>query len=102
MTDTVHTKRSLAAECMSNDMAFPALDTNYTPNSTIQLGLTKREYFAALALQGLYASNGLPAPSDIDPADDRGLRARERRADEAVRAADALIAALTDDPRSQS
>lgn len=38
-----------------NDFAFPVLDTSQTPNGTNQLGLTKREYFAGLAMQGLIA-----------------------------------------------
>jgi hypothetical protein len=29
-----------------NDMVFPVLDRAATPNDTLQLGLTKREYFA--------------------------------------------------------
>jgi hypothetical protein len=38
-----------------NDMAFPCLDENFTPNGSIQVGLTKREWFAGMALQGLAA-----------------------------------------------
>lgn len=41
----------------ANDMAFPVvLETTRTPNDSEQLGLTKREYFAAMAMQG-YCSN---------------------------------------------
>lgn len=40
----------------ANDMAFPVLDRTQTPNDTTQLGLTKRELFAAMAMQGLCAS----------------------------------------------
>lgn len=39
-----------------NNMAFPVLDEAFTPNGTIQTGLTKREHFAALMLQGLCAN----------------------------------------------
>lgn len=42
-----------------NDTAFPVLDQSQTPNSTAQLGLTKLEYFAAMAMQGLCA-NSIP------------------------------------------
>lgn len=78
-----------------NDMAFPVVtEGTRTPNDTHQLGLTKRELFAAMAMQGLYASNGLPASSDADR--DRGEIARYRRAEEAVKAADALLSALKD------
>jgi hypothetical protein len=41
-----------------NDMAFPVvLETTRTPNDSEQLGLTKREYFAAMAMQGLLSIN---------------------------------------------
>lgn len=39
-----------------NDMAFPVLDRTQTPNETEQLGLTKREYFAAMAMQSIAAT----------------------------------------------
>lgn len=39
-----------------NDMAFPVLDRTQTPNDTYQLGLTKREYFAAMAMQAVVAN----------------------------------------------
>lgn len=65
-----------------SDPAFPA---GFTPISTSneqrQLnGLTKREYFAALAMQGMYA-HGNWIKEEIPPY--------------AVRAADALIAELS-------
>ncbi len=54
-------------------------ETNYGPWSTD--GLTKREHFAALALQGLLANPDTPViPVDV--------------ANNAIRYADALIAAL--------
>ena len=78
--------RKLAAECMSNDMAFPVLDLQQTPNGTYQLGLTKREHFAALAMQGAIAGGGLRGPTDI--------------ASFALQCADKLIDALTDEKDS--
>ncbi len=62
--------------------AFPAFN-NHGECLTSTDGLTKREYFAALAMQGLLATESEPGnayPRDI--------------ADMAVRRADALIAAL--------
>jgi len=40
-----------------NDMAFPVLDREQTPNETLQLGLTKRELLAAMAMQGILAED---------------------------------------------
>lgn len=40
---------------LGNDMAYPVLDRDQTPNGTYQLGLTKRELFAAMAMQGMLA-----------------------------------------------
>lgn len=42
-----------------NDMAFPVTNPVDAPpnrHASIQLGLTKREYFAALAMQGILSS----------------------------------------------
>jgi len=39
----------------SNKLAFPILETDIT--SPIDLGLTKREYFAGLAMQGLCSNS---------------------------------------------
>lgn len=61
-----------------NEAAFPTL----YPDGTEYGGLTKREYFAAMALQGLLAAN---RPEDFDPP-----------AKEAVYFAGALIAALNE------
>jgi hypothetical protein len=81
-----HTKR-LAAVCMSNDMAFPVLDTTQTPNGTVQLGLTKREYFAALAMHAI-----------LTGAVTRGCPAHEWTGQSmALKCADALIDVLTDE-----
>jgi predicted transcriptional regulator len=54
-----------------------------TPNSTVTHGLTKREYFAAMAMQGFVAATRYDSDSDI-----------EYFAQIAVQAADALIAEL--------
>ena len=53
------------------------------PNSTVTHGLTKREYFAAMVLQGLLASSFRSPTSYI-----------ESNAEYAVTYADALIAEL--------
>lgn len=78
--------------------AFPSEQSAFNQDAN---GLTKREYLAALVMQGLYANSGLPAPSAKDDyTSDRGFTSRLRRAEEAVKAADALLAALafsTDD-----
>lgn len=60
-----------------NDMAFPA-----SRSTSIQLGLTKREYFAALAMQGIIGDH-LPEEN------------YQGMAVNAVLAADALIAELS-------
>lgn len=67
-----------------DDMAFPVLDRTATPNDTLQLGLTKRELFAGMAMQGILAAG---------TGDDRHERALA-----AVGHADALIAALAETP----
>jgi hypothetical protein len=88
VTDTFHT-RKLAAVCMSNDLAFPVLDLQQTPNGTYQLGLTKREYFAALAMHAILTgavTRGCPAHEWADQS-------------MALKCADALIDALTDEER---
>jgi hypothetical protein len=51
------TLREITNMSNGNDMAFPVvLETTRTPNDSEQLGLTKREYFAAMAMQGLLAT----------------------------------------------
>jgi hypothetical protein len=70
----------------ANDPVEPIIDTDYTgdfPVSHVKhAGLTKREYFAAMAMQGYIAAgaNGMPPSADI--------------AQHAVRAADAMITEL--------
>lgn len=65
----------------ANDMAYPVLDRSQTPNETYQLGLTKREYFAAMAMQGMLAG-------------DDGNSSAEYVAHDAVKQADALLKEL--------
>jgi hypothetical protein len=66
-----------------NDMAFPVvLETTRTPNDSEQLGLTKREYFAAKVMQGFCSSMAYDEQSF------------EESAALAVKQADALLAAL--------
>ena len=60
---------------IANDCSFPVIAGNYLVDS----GLTKREYFAAMALQGLLAN-------------DSGLITSKAR--DAVQAAEALIEIL--------
>jgi hypothetical protein len=60
-----------------NDMAFPALDEAFTPNGSIQVGLTKREYFAASLMPHMLQSQTF-----------------QGSARDAVAAADALLEAL--------
>lgn len=68
----------------ANDMAFPVPSGVGTPNDSEQLGLTIREHFAALAMQGLLASESL----------DYHASSSESLAKHAVAKADALIAEL--------
>lgn len=71
-------------ETASSDLAFPVFDSTgrYNPGSC---GLTKREYFAAIAMQGLLASDTIP---------DESRWTFEGCAAAALDHADALIAAL--------
>lgn len=66
--------------------AFPFTSNDISNVKMQAQGMSKREYYAAMALQGInagYWSN--PEMSGLSPRD---------RADEAVQSADALIAAL--------
>ncbi len=71
-----------------HDLACPLIDTTGNRGPYLNLGLTKREYFAAMAMQGLLA-----CPARTDAPDDFV-------AQWAVNAADALIAALNKEPQS--
>ncbi len=67
--------------------ACPDNGTEYFTTWQGQVGLTKREYFAGLAMQGMLADNG----SHFEPAFITGL---------AVKFSDALLAEL-DKPKSE-
>lgn len=65
----------------ANDLIYPLEENN--PESVVSRGLTKREYFAAMAMQGLCA-NGHSWEEDCS----------NSRASRAVTQADALITEL--------
>lgn len=74
-----------------NDTAFP-IDTNDL--SEVKLGLTKREYFAAMAMQGLCAS-GFGTDKHIQSqTEEVGSNVSEAMAVFSVDIADTLIAEL--------
>lgn len=60
------------------ELAFPFVETGAMQGESVNLGLTKREYFAAMALQGFIACSGAY----------QGIEAR------AVSCADRLLAEL--------
>lgn len=62
-------------------MAFPFVETREMQGESISFGLTKREHFAALAMQGFMASTVKSTHDEF--------------AKEAVRMADALLRALS-------
>ena len=68
-----------------DDMAFPVPSGIRTPNDTLQLGLTKREYFAAKAMQAIGTSTSKGAWTAPDA---------PQVAQRAVVFADALMAEL--------
>lgn len=68
-------------------------DTNQWRNAANPfLGLTKREYFAAMAMQGLLANSELLAVGSTGMTSDKAVISSY--AEDAVKAADALITAL--------
>ena len=67
-----------------DDFAFACVDGN----SHLQEGLTKREYFAALAIQGIYANQNYNATQEFH---------FTNAAQDAVKQADALIKALNNE-----
>jgi hypothetical protein len=76
-----------------NDSAFPVTDTDYDMGirrTEIIGGLTKREYFAGLAMQGIMAN------SDGIPFEDKKVIAKI-----AVAQADALLSALSGDTKGE-
>jgi len=80
---------------MSNayDMAFP-VQPEFAPNNSMQFGLTKREYIAAMAMQGLLANPGGPIQASTQCGWSLTNCKREDVAGAAVRFADALLAEL--------
>jgi hypothetical protein len=76
------------ANRISNECAFPmfGVDTN------TEYGLTKREYFAAIAMQGLLSNPEVVGTLDHDGSEDYD----EILATESVKSADALLKALAE------
>ena len=70
------------------ELAFPFVETGAMQGESINLGLTKRELFAAMAMQGMLAQvDSKSSPSTWDSAPEGAARA-------SVRCADALLAEL--------
>lgn len=86
MTDAL-TNDQMLARINGNDMAFPVENLEHTPNNTLQRGLTKREYFAAMAMRCI---NGMA----LDHANQPNVEYYKRAAACAVVAADELLSAL--------
>lgn len=85
---------------MANDMAFPVLDRDQTPNGTYQLGLTKREYAAIEALKGLLSSPECTFYDENDKAPQTDAELYRNGAVRAIGFADALLAELVKEPQS--
>lgn len=75
---------------LSTDPAFPLTFDNAVKGKAYELGLTKREFFAAIALQGLLAHSSENVPGSYICASSIELE----YALSAVRFANALILAL--------
>ena len=75
-----------------NDLAFSQTRYNETPDAVNypKTGLTKREYFAAMALQGICADQTYLRPNEA-----------QEIATRAVELSDALITALNSQPPNQ-
>jgi hypothetical protein len=75
-----------------NESAYPAqeLDGGGMPRTAAQWGLTKRELFAAMAMQGWCASDGNSGAV---------YKSFEDLAEASVKAADALLAELAEEPK---
>ena len=74
---------------LADQPAFPFICDDVSKTQVVETGLTKREHFAALAMQGLLTSGVVLGPKEFSEGSRRHLRARV-----AVMEADALIAAL--------
>lgn len=84
----------MSASASGRDMAFPC-DPVHTPNNTIQVGLTKRELFTAMAMQGTLASpNTVCASGTAIPDFVKAIAVLS------VSMADALLVALSDEVKS--
>jgi len=79
-----------------NDLAHPTniIDTDRRFESEYHTGLSKREYFAALAMQGLLTR----VPNRPNNETDLGVIELKRISEESTIMADALINALNDKP----
>lgn len=80
-----------------NEPAFPCSD------AIIKLGLTKREYLAGLAMQAIVSS--IDSEENYQRlkghASARGLKVSQWIANDAVKQADAILAALTDKEKGE-
>ena len=76
----------MTAEKLGKELAFPYQELA-SPGSGVWYGLTKREYFAGLAMQGFVAAN--PPTTETNPDMVAKITARA-----AVSFADALLAEL--------
>jgi hypothetical protein len=80
ISDKVTEWGNLSRETKGNN-SVDAIAHTFTDNSTyVSYGLSKREYFAAMAMQGFISKYGIVSPLTIS--------------DESVKQADALIEAL--------
>lgn len=79
----------------ANEPAFPKITTSYGTGTayTDRVGLTKREYFAAMAMQGFITNSQI-----LDECGYRDLDPQEACAQIAIKQADALIAELEKQP----
>lgn len=76
-----------------DQMAFPLIETNGNGETSVATGLTKREYFAGLAMQGLIANSALLKEGSKGYTDDVELM--RSYAEDAVVLADQLLRQLT-------
>ena len=73
------------------ELAFPFVETREMQGESISFGLTKREHFAAMAMQGILANRGM-----IDQPDRASVKWVAERA---IASADALLRALSTPPK---
>lgn len=82
---TINQPNNMSPETNPHDLAHPLIEEGKNGDLSISLGLTKREHFAAMAMQGLAATSA----AEHCPTSDQ-------LADMAVRYADSLIASLNE------